>query len=62
MVARKRAIVRHRTHTWVPRPRIKWPPERPCRSQSVWATFIGEWEKAMGTEVPSSIYSVSFAA
>jgi hypothetical protein len=46
----------------VPRPKIKRPPERPCRSQAVWATSIGEREKAMATKVPSSIFSVSFVA
>jgi len=48
--------------TWVPRPRIKRPSERLWRSQAVWAVSIGEREKAIATEVPSSMPSVAPAA
>src|ERR671911_653907 len=48
--------------TWVPRPRIKRPPERSCRSHEIWAIVIGEREKAMAMEVPRSRVRVLFAA
>src|SRR5918997_2849712 len=48
--------------TWVPRPRMKRPPERSWRSHETCAVVIGEREKAIAMEVPRSRVRVLFAA
>ena len=47
---------------WLPRPSTKRPPDSSCMSWPRWASVMGVRAKAMATDVPSSMVSVSPAA